>query len=239
MDYQLGISGDNILPSVLSPLCIMKQRNFVERKRSGRGGALGASIRKSPLHGVYKTWHGMRNRCSDERSPAWKHYGGRGISVCAEWDVFANFYRDMGKKPSKEYSLDRIDMNGNYSKENCRWATWHEQANNKRNNSLITAFGKTQTAAQWSAELGLNYHTIKARMLMGWKESDILAPVEKENVWITRTGVTKTLAEWSRESGLKASTINARRRAGWKENEWFVPLQKGLTLHVGKEKRHV
>lgn len=81
----------------------------------------------------YMCWRNMRRRCYDITRQDYTHYGGRGISVCEQWKIsYENFLRDMGRKPDPDYSLDRIDVNGNYEPGNCRWATPSQQAANKR-----------------------------------------------------------------------------------------------------------
>ena len=84
----------------------------------------------------YNSWRAMRERCNSPKNKAWHNYGGRGITVCDEWVDFEVFLRDMGEKPSKFHSVDRIDNDGNYEPSNCRWADAKTQANNKRNNKI-------------------------------------------------------------------------------------------------------
>jgi len=79
----------------------------------------------------YIAWRSMISRCKYKNWSGYKYYGGRGITVCERWRNFADFLVDMGKKPSPEMSLDRINNNGNYEPGNCRWASWHQQARNR------------------------------------------------------------------------------------------------------------
>lgn len=113
-------------------------------------------------------WNGMKDRCRNKNSPIYKYYGGRGIKVCERWMNFENFLADMGPRPSKEYSIERNDPNGDYCPENCRWATDAEQANNRRTSRRITVSGETKTIAEWSRESGVRQSVIGFRILSGW-----------------------------------------------------------------------
>lgn len=81
---------------------------------------------------AYTSWHGLRQRCNNSNDKDYARYGGRGIKVCDRWDSFFVFLADMGERPSSQHSVDRIDNDGDYTPENCRWATKKEQTHNSR-----------------------------------------------------------------------------------------------------------
>lgn len=112
---------------------------------------------------IYGVWKNMRYRCQNKNHKYYSHYGGRGIKVCERWSKFENFLYDMGNKP-KDRSLDRIDNDGNYCKENCRWANTYEQAINRRTIISIEYNGITKNIKEWSVYLGINYQTLHARI---------------------------------------------------------------------------
>ena len=114
----------------------------------------------------FTAWKHMKARCLLKTRNDYHNYGGRGISFCARWLKFENFFEDMGKRPCG-MSLDRIDVNGDYCKENCRWATPRQQANNTRTNHWVTAQGRTQTTAMWAHELGMKPDTLRHRLRKG------------------------------------------------------------------------
>lgn len=112
----------------------------------------------------YQSWQGMHSRCSNINNQAYWRYGGRGIKVCSRWSSFANFYADMGDKPSVDMSIDRIDNDLGYSPENCRWATDSEQSRNKHNTLIVTYKGTSIPVADLADYLKVNYHTFYDRL---------------------------------------------------------------------------
>jgi hypothetical protein len=120
-------------------------------------------------HPEYRVWQQIIHRCTKPTSQVWRYYGGRGIKVCERWrESFDNFHDDMGPRPSSGHSIDRIDVNGDYTPENCRWATSDEQGRNKRSNNLIEFNGRTQTISDWSRETGITVSAIFHRIRSGW-----------------------------------------------------------------------
>jgi hypothetical protein len=121
---------------------------------------------------LYTKWKEMKGRCLNEKDKGYKNYGRRGITVCNDWLEFENFYNDMNTSYQEhcringtwKTTLDRIDVDGNYNKDNCRWADWKGQANNRRNNHYITYQNETLTLKQWSEKFNIHYPTLKNRI---------------------------------------------------------------------------
>jgi hypothetical protein len=115
----------------------------------------------------YRAWLKMRERCLNPNTEMFPAYGGRGIKICERWKSFENFYLDMGRKPSRNYSLDRVDVDGDYEPGNCRWATANDQARNKRNNTLTTEkadairnlYSSGRKVRDIAREVGCGYHS--------------------------------------------------------------------------------
>lgn len=172
---------------------------------------------------IYRTWKAMLGRCNSESHKAYPLYGGRGIKVCSRWHDFRAFYADMGDLPAGK-SLDRIDNDGDYSPENCRWATHEEQGNNRRTNHLLTFNGKTQTCTEWAHELGMNPYTLNGRLSKGWSaERALTTPVRAQGALkIEYQGRTWTLQELAATTDIHPEALRYRIEAGW-------PIEKALT----------
>lgn len=126
----------------------------------------------------YTAWGGMKARISINNKSGKKNYVDRNITCCDRWKRFENFLEDMGQRPSPEHSIDRINNDGNYCKENCRWATDQEQSQNRRSNINLTFNNKTQCSLSWASELGINYGTLRSRLKVGWSiEKALTYPV--------------------------------------------------------------
>lgn len=151
--------------------------------------ALEVSRKINTTHGktktcLYNSWRGMKDRCINPNSTNYSNYGGRGIKVCDEWQVFDEFLKwAINNGYVKGLSIERINNNGNYEPGNCRWATRIEQNNNRRTNHMITFNGKTKSTTEWSRITGINYRTLKSRLETGWTVEDAL---------LTPTGAIKT-----------------------------------------------
>lgn len=143
--------------------CVQKEITSNHFKKHGLTG--------SKEHNI---WKSMIQRCHNKNNSKFKYYGERGITVCDEWrNSFEKFLLDMGNKPINK-SLDRIDNDKGYFKENCKWATLVQQMNNRRNNRMLTLNNKTQNLQQWSIELNIDHRILRKRLRDGWSDEDIL-----------------------------------------------------------------
>lgn len=125
-------------------------------------------------HILYRYYHNMLNRCYNINNISYKHYGGKGIKVCKRWlnkeKGFKNFIKDMYSSFKEKHTLERINSLKNYSKNNCKWATWNEQSRNKNTILLITYKGITKCAKDWSLFLGGSENLVQERLRKGWEE---------------------------------------------------------------------
>lgn len=134
------------------------------------------TARRNTSHGrskthLYMIWKHVNQRCYNPNAVGYKNYGARGIGVCQRWrgrDGFSNFEKDMGARPSKKHSLDRIDNNKNYSPKNCRWATRKMQSRNTRRTKILTFNGESLCVRDWEVRLGFKRGIIRSRLKKGW-----------------------------------------------------------------------
>lgn len=171
----------------------------------------------------YCRWHSMKNRCINKKMPSWKYYGGRGITVCKRWLKFENFRDDMyedyltlsNKIGEKNTSLERINVDGNYSPSNCKWIPIKNQHFNKTNSTFLVFRGKKQTVAEWSREKNINVTTILQRISSGWSVKKILTtPVRNNNRIINIGGIKMNIKQWAKKRRVRPGLICARIHRG-------------------------
>jgi DNA-binding transcriptional ArsR family regulator len=152
----------------------------------------------------YATWGSMKDRCLNKKSAVWKNYGGRGIKVCKRWQKsFLNFLADMGRRPGKNFDLDRIDNDGDYKPSNCRWATRSQNIRNTRANFLIQIGGVNKCAAEWAEQIGSDRHTVLQRYKSGIRGKELLVSGNRID----------------RRSAVRRIEIDRLRKQGWKVRE--------------------
>lgn len=158
--------------------------------RLGKSVSCGCSMAETPTsrkHGVsgshlYMVYHGMKARCYNQNNRDYKHYGGRGIKICNEWEdytVFEEWAIANGYKQG--LTIERIDVNGDYCPDNCKWITQQEQTRNKRTTVYLIAFGKTKPLLEWADEYGISPKILRHRIKRGWAVEDAISlPLEAE-----------------------------------------------------------
>lgn len=170
------------------------------------------------------TWTDIQTRCHNPNSTSYESYGGRGIHVCKRWrDSFEDFLSDMGLRPSNAHSIDRINNDGDYEPANCRWATREEQANNKRNNVMVTIGEETKTLSSWCKQFGVQTGTASLRYKKGYRGSALFETTTKK---VSINGISDTVRGWSKRTGIKVTTIHQRIY----KYKW--PVERALTEGV-------
>lgn len=216
------------LRSGASKSCGCLQRELARDRFTTHGG------RKTRLYSIF---HQMKDRCYNENNPRYPCYGKRGITICEEWlssfSCFQKWALQSGYNDS--LTIDRIDVNGPYCPENCRWVSTEVQNNNKRNNRFISFHGEMRTLAEWADIMGISYYTLYSRIVkLGW-------PIERALTDLSTTtkptqthslsfqDETHSITEWSKISGLDRTTIGKRLKYGW-------TVEDALTVPVGGHK---
>lgn len=149
-------------------------KRFTRRRYCSR--KCGATTHNESRSQEYRIWWSMLKRCELPSDSGYQKYGARGVTVCDEWHSFDRFLSDMGRRPSPNHSIDRIDGGRGYEKSNCRWATRREQQNNIKSNRHLTVNGETHTVSEWARITGLG-KTLDGRLRLGWShERAVLTP---------------------------------------------------------------
>lgn len=181
---------------------------------------------------LYSIWNDIKRRCLNKKRCAYKHYGGRGITVCLAWLQFPPFYQwAISHGYQKELTIERKNNDGNYCPENCIWIPLEEQARNRRDSHYITYNGETKTIAEWAEIRNIGYGTLWFRLTKtDWNiEQAFNAPI-KRNYLITYNGETKALHEWAKIRNMKYITLYSRLTTyGWS-------IEKAFNTPIGRRK---
>lgn len=169
---------------------------------------------------AYTSWKCMIARCDDLSNMS---YGGAGVAVHPAWRSFDAFLLDMGERPSRHHTIDRIDSSKGYEPSNCRWATRKEQANNKSSNILLTVGGTSKTIAEWAESTGINYATIYARHKKGMSDGDCISPKSYQRDVVFVRGI--SLRDWAKVINVKFHTMYSRYRRGLPDHEILKEVQ--------------
>lgn len=169
---------------------------------------------------LYREWACIKARCKEECNSRWKDYGGRGIIVCDEWDGSFEKFRDWALNNGYDdgLTIDRIDVNGDYTPSNCRWITNKEQQRNRRNNKTVVYKGECQTLIELCEKYDANYHLVESRLLRGWDiEKAVETPKRVFSYYSSKpllersyafNGEVKPLKEWANTFGISHNRIH-------------------------------
>lgn len=196
----------------------------------------------------FATWFSMMQRCYNKKNHNYERYGGRGISVCEEWHNPERFFEwaksTIGHK-TKSYTVDRIDNNGSYCPENCRWATPKEQVRHRRDTITIEIGGEIRPFAEWCEIYGVPYNTARMRIIdRGWSpEEAVKTPVRSKvhqprtracDKYFTINGSTKNVSDFAKEYGINRCTVYGRLRRGWSIEDALTVSPDGKQRKISK-----
>ena len=184
-------------------------------------GCIKASLRKKPViftenhRGAFNSWNNIRQRCYVPTNQAFDRYGGRGIVMAPEWrDSFEQFFNDLGPRPQGT-SIERIDNNKGYFPGNCRWATYREQARNKRNTRIVYIENEGMTRGEASERFSIGSGTIAWRDSNGRKGAALIAPPQRQPQQITVNGESYSIKDLAIKTGIAHHTLATRINRGW------------------------
>lgn len=192
---------------------------------------------------LYKRWELMKSRCNNPNNRQYNNYGGRGIGVCDEWnnsfDNFKNWALQNGY--SIDLTLDRIDVNGDYEPNNCRWTDMKTQSNNKRNNVHLIIDGEDHTVSEWAEISNRSARSIFYRIYKGnFTDKEAVFPELSSRKEITFNNQTHSIAEWSKITGITASAIRNRLKSGWGVKAILTtPMASYRTITVNGEEHGI
>lgn len=185
---------------------------------------------------LYGIWAKMKVRCTKIENKDYDNYGARGISFYKEWESFEPFMEwAMNNGYNEKLTLDRIDVNGDYEPDNCRWITMKEQASNKRTSRYIEVDGVKRTVAEWARIIGVSRQGLRYRLEAGWSIEDIISEKNQGNPrkkkeyspsrvnMLTIKGITKPMLTWAEEIGITYCSLKSRVEKGWDDDKLLLP----------------
>jgi hypothetical protein len=177
------LNSTDMLNSGNSSSCGCTKGSRIGAKKRTHGHSTGSLTTRT-----YRIWTNMKTRCTNPKATQYKFYGGRGIGVCDKWSSFGRFLEDMGECPPG-MTIERKDVNADYSKENCIWATWSTQANNKRSTRWLNIEGSMLSMSSASRAYGVSVSVIWSRLERGWSDAEAVgAAPRKRLVYNRHTG---------------------------------------------------
>lgn len=180
----------------------------------------------------YAVWQAMKQRCNNKNNESYANYGGRGISYDKRWDDFEAFLFDMGRRPSPNLTLERVDNDGNYCKSNCVWDTRKAQARNFRHNKILEYNGFRKCISEWAELYGLKHDTIATRLEIGWSVEDaITMPVKQKKRFININGEIVSLKAAEKILGMGSGTL------AYRLDKMGLSEEEAISMPIGNKSR--